>query len=106
MREPRVEDESLGFAEAVDDTVQKADEKCGVEAHRAGGVEQDDEPQRLDLAAAPGKLDQRGAVGYGAMNGAAEVEAAPMAASLLATNQPRPHGAGKPRRERVRRRDV
>ena len=106
MREPGVEDESLGLAEAVDHAMQEADEERGVEAHRAGGVEQHDEPQRLDLAAAPGEIDQRAAMGDVAMDGAAQVEPAAAPAHLLAANKPRAHGAGKPRRQRVGRRDL
>ena len=106
MRQPGMEDERLGFAEAVDDAMQEAHEEGGVEAHGAGCVEQHDEPQRLDLAAAPSQVDQRSAVGNVAVDGTAQVEPAAVTADLLTPNEPRPHGAGKPRRQRMRRRDI
>ena len=96
-----MEHEGLGFAEAVDDAVQKADKKRGVEAHRARGVEQHDETQRLDLAPAPGELDQRAAMGDVAVDGAAQIEPAAAAADLLAADEPRAHGAGKTRGKRM-----
>src|SRR5262247_1431741 len=50
-REAGVEDEGLGLPKGIDHTVQEAHEERGVEAHGAGGVEQEHETQRLDLAA-------------------------------------------------------
>src|SRR6202012_4173041 len=47
---------------------QEADKERRIEAHRAGGVEQDDQPQRLDLAPPPGQVDQRAAMRHVAMN--------------------------------------
>src|SRR5262249_6434209 len=76
MRQPGGKDESFGFAEAVDDAVQKTHEEGGVETHRAGSIEQYHEPQRLNLAAPPGEVDQRAAVRHIAMDGAAQVKAA------------------------------
>src|SRR5271170_7265646 len=94
VREPGVKDEGFGFAEAVDDAMQEADKKRRVEAHRTRSVEQDDEPQRFDLAATPGQLDQSAAVGDVAMDSTAQIEAAAAAGNLLAANKPRSHGAG------------
>ena len=101
MREPRVEHEGLGLAEGIDHAVQEAHEERGVEAHRAGGVEQHDQPQRLDLAPPPDEIDRRAAMRDAAVDGAAQVEPPPAPARLLAAHQPRPHGAGEPRGERV-----
>jgi hypothetical protein len=42
--------------------MQEANEKSCVKTHGAGRVEQENEPQRLDLAAAPGELHQRSTV--------------------------------------------
>ena len=95
VRKPRVEHEGLGLAERIDDAVQEAHEERGVEAHRARGIEQHDEPQRLDLAAAPGEIDRRAAMRDVAMDGAAQVEAAPAPAHLLAPHQPRAHACGR-----------
>ncbi len=106
MGEAGVKDERLGLAETVDHAVQEADEERGVEAHRAGGVEQDDEAQRLYLSPPPGEIDRRAAVGDAAVDGAAQVEPAPAPPDALAAHEARAHHAGKPRGERVRRRNV
>src|SRR5271170_2647059 len=103
MRETGVEDESLGLTEGVDHAVQEAHEKRGVETHRTRCVEQHDQPQRLDLAAPPGKLEERATMRDIAVNGAAQVEAAAAASDLLAADETRPHDAGKPRGEGMRR---
>ena len=105
-----MEDERLGLAEGVDHAVQEADEERGVEAHRAGGVEQHDEAQRLDLAPAPDELDRRSAMGDVAVDGAAQIEAPAAPPRPLAAHQPRPHARGpaarrargsrRPRRDR------
>ena len=81
--------------------MQEAHEERGVEAHRAGGIEQDHEPQRLDLAPAPDEIDRRAAMGDAAMDGAAQVEPPAAPAHLLAAHQPRPHRTGEPRGERM-----
>ena len=106
MREPGVEHEGLGLAERIDHAVQEAHEERGVEAHRAGRIEQHDEPQRLDLAPAPGEIDRRAAVADIAVDGAAQVEPPAAPAHLLAPHEPRPHGAREPRGERVGARDL
>ena len=106
MREPRVEHEGFRLAEGVDHAMQEAHEERGVEAHRAGGVEQEDQPQRPDLAAAPGEVEQRAAVGDVAVDGAAQIETAAAPAHALAAHQPRAHDAGEPRGQLMRLRDI
>src|SRR5262245_43414937 len=106
MREPGVEDESLRLAKRIDDAVQEADEERGVEAHRAGRIEQDDQAQRLDLATAPCEFHRRSTMRYVAVDGAAQVEAPPVPAPLLAANESRAHGQCKPHRQLVDLRDI
>src|SRR5580704_5714092 len=101
VREAGVEHERLGFAKRIDDAVQKADKERGVEAHRARRIEQDHEPQRFDLASAPGEIERHAAMGDIAMNGAAKIDAPTAAADLVAAHQPRAHDPGEPRRQRV-----
>ena len=101
-----MEYEGFRFAKCVDDAVQEAHEKCGVEAHRARGIEQHNEPQRLDLATAPREIERCAAVRDVAVNGATQIEPAAATANLLAAHEPRAHDAGKSRGERLRRRDV
>ena len=106
MGQAGVKHKSFGFAEAVHDAVQKADEEGGVEAHGARRVKQHHKPQRLDLASAPGEVDQSAAVRDIAMDGAPQIEAAAVAPDLLAPNKPSAHSTSEPRGERVRRRYV
>src|SRR5580704_5779530 len=101
VREAGVEHERLGFAKRIDDAVQEADKERGVEAHRARRIEQDHEPQRFDLASAPGEIERHAAMGDIAMNGAAKIDAPTAAADLVAAHQPRAHDPGEPRRQRV-----
>src|SRR5215470_6043032 len=75
MGKAGVKHEGFGLPEGIDDAVEEAHEKRGVEAHRAGGVEQYDEPQRLDLASSPSEIDRRAAMGDAAVNGAPQVDA-------------------------------
>src|SRR5262249_52479130 len=83
--------------------MQKADEERGVKAHGTGGIEQNDEAQRFDLAPPPGEVDGRPTVRDVAVNGAAQVEPPAAPAYLVAPDEPRTHAAGKTCRERVRR---
>ncbi len=106
MRKPGMEHERLRFAEGVHHAMQEADEERGVKVHRTRSVEQNDEAQRLDLAAAPGQLYRRAAVRDVAMDGAPQVEPPPAPTDLLAANEPRAHDAGKPLGERMRLRHV
>ena len=95
MREPRVEDEGFRLAESIDDSMQEADEERGIKVHRARGVEQNDEAQRLDLAAPPSEVHGRSAMRYIAMDRTPQVEPPPAPADLLAANQPRAHDVRK-----------
>jgi len=106
MGEPCVEHEGLCLAEGIDHAVQEANEERGVKAHRAGGIEQHDQPQRLDLAAPPGEINERATVRNIAMNGAAQIDPPPAAADFLAADQTGAHDAGEPCRQRVGRRNV
>src|SRR5262249_21160591 len=74
--------------------------------HRAGAVEQHDQPQRLHLAPAPDQIDGRAAMADVAMDGAPQVEPPPAPPRLLAPHQPRPHAMRKPLGERVGLRDL
>ena len=96
-----MEDEGLRLAEIVDHAVEEADEEGRVKAHRAGRVEEDDEPERLRLPPPPGELDRRAAMGDAAMDGPPEVEPAAAAAELGAADEPGAHCAGQPRGERM-----
>jgi hypothetical protein len=96
MGKPCVEHESLRLAEGVDHAMHEAHEEGCVEVHRAGGVEQHDEAQRLVLAPAPGEIDRRAAVRHAAVDGTAQIKARPTPARLFAPHQPRAHDAGEP----------
>src|SRR5580704_6486960 len=106
VSEAGVEHERFGFAERIDHTVQEANEERGVEAHRAGGIEQHDEAQRFDLAPAPSEFERHSAVRHIAMNGAAQIEPPAAAADLVAPHEARPHDASEPRCERMGRRNL
>src|SRR5262245_6342467 len=95
VRKPGVEDECLRFAEGVHHAMQEADEERGIKVHRARGVEQNDEAQRLDFAAPPSEIHGRSAMRYIAMDRTPQVEPPPAPADLLAANQPRAHDARK-----------
>ena len=102
MGEPRVEQEGLGLAELVEHAVDEAQEDAGVHAHRAGGVEQDDEPERLFLALAPHQADRHAAMADVAVDGAAQIEPVAAPAGEVAAGQPRAHDAGETRGDGVR----
>src|SRR5262245_5196242 len=106
MRKPGVEDERLRLAKRIDDAVQEANEERGVEAHRTGRIEQDNQAQRLDLAAAPSELHRRSTMRYAAVDGPAQVEAPPAASHLLAANEPCAHGQREAHRQLVDLRDI
>ena len=106
MRQPGMKHEGFGFAEGIDHPVQETHEEGGVEIHRARGIKQHDEPQRLDLTPPPGEVDRRAAVADIAVDGAAQVESTSMPAHLLAPHQPCTHRAREPRRQRVRACDI
>src|SRR5262249_26731973 len=95
MNETRVEYEGLSLAEGIDHAVDEAKEKGRIEAHGAGGVEQNDEAQRLGLAPPPDQLQRRAAMGDAAMDGPAKVEAPAAATRALPADQPGAHAPGK-----------
>src|SRR5262249_59228852 len=72
----------------------------------ARGVEQNDEAQRLDLAASPSEVHGRSAMRYIAMDRTPQVEPPPAPADLLAANQLRAHDARKSLGQRMGARHV
>src|ERR1700734_2254578 len=104
--EAGVKDKGFGFAEGFHDAVQEAHEERSVEAHRARGIEQHHEPQRLYLAAAPGEIERHAAMRHVTVDGAAQIEPPAAFADLFAAHQACAHDAGKPRRERMCRRNL
>ena len=100
--EPGVEQEGLGLAEFVEHAVDEAQEDAGVHAHRAGGVEQDDEPQRLFLALPPDQADRHAAMADVPVDGAAKVEPVAAPPRQVAAGEARAHDARQPRRRRMR----
>ena len=74
MRKPRMKQERLGFAEDLSDGVQEAGEERDIGFHRAGGVEQGDEPERLDLAPAEFEVERFAAMGDAEPDRRAQVE--------------------------------
>src|SRR5262249_25477789 len=69
---------------------------------RARRVEQHDQAERPDLAAAPDNVDRRAAMRHAAMNGTPQIEPPSAAADLLAAHQPGAHDPGEPPGQRVR----
>src|SRR5262249_56917599 len=67
---------------------------------------QDDEAQRLDLAAPPSEVHGRSAMRYIAMDRTPQVEPPTAPADLLAANQPRAHDARKSLGQRMNSRHV
>src|SRR5262249_43251683 len=106
MRKPGVEDECLRFTAGVHHAMHEAQEEPGIKVHRARGVEQNDETQRLDLAAPPSEVHGRSAMRYIAMDRTPQVEPPPAPADLLAANQPRAHDARKSLGQRMGSRHV
>ena len=97
----RVEDEGFRLAEIVDHAMEEADEERGVEAHRAGRVEEDDEAEGFRLPPSPGEFYRRPAMGDAAVDGPPEVETAAAAAKLGATDEPGAHRPCQPRGQGV-----
>src|SRR5262245_23935314 len=97
--------EGVRLAEVVEHAMHEAHEHAGIEAHGARDVEQDHQPQWLVLTAAPHEVDRHTTVADIATNGAADVEASPLALRLLAPSEPGAHLFGKPRCERMGFRD-
>ena len=97
MGEPGVEQERLGLAKLVEHAVDEAQEHAGVHAHRAGGVEQHDEPQRLFLALPLDEVDRHAAMADIAVNGPAQIEPVAAPPRQIAPRQPRAHRPRQPR---------
>src|SRR3984957_20683892 len=95
MRKPRMKEERLGFAKDLSDGVQEAGEERNVGFHGPRRVEQCDESERLDLAAAKSEVERFAAMRNAEPNGRAQVEPSAAPARALATREPRPHHAGK-----------
>src|SRR5262249_16171433 len=95
VRKPGVEDECLRFTEGVHHAMQEADDEPRIKLHRARGVEQNDEAQRIDLAAPPSEVHGRSAVRHIAMDRTPQVEPPPASADLLAANHPAAHDPRK-----------
>ncbi len=73
-----------------------------IEFHRARGVEQRDEPQRLGFALAKLQVDRLAAARDRAADRRAQVEPAAFRAGALAAGEARAHGAGETLGERMR----
>ncbi len=73
-------------------------EHAGVHAHRAGGIEQHHQAQRLLLALPLDEADRHAAVADIFVNGTAQVEPVAAPPRQIAAGQPRAHGFGEPRR--------
>src|SRR5262249_47777045 len=106
MGEPSMEHESFRFTERIAHAMQETHEERGIEVHRAGGIEEEHKPQRPDLAAAPREIHRRAAMRYISVNCVPQIETPSAPTHTLASHQSRPHYARKPRRERVRLRDI
>src|SRR5262245_18779932 len=99
--ETRMEQEGVGLSEMVKHAVDEAHEHAGVQAHGARDIEQDHEPQRLWLPAAPHQVDRHTAVADVATHAAPQVEAGALCARALAPGEPPAHLAGEARRQGV-----
>src|SRR6516164_11085367 len=105
MGKSGVKHEGLGLAECIDHTVQKSHKKSGVEAHRARGVEQHNEPQRFYLTASPGEIKQGATVRNIAVNGTTQIKSSATLPNLFTADQSDPHDSGQANSERMRRSD-
>jgi hypothetical protein len=85
----------------VEHAMHEAHEHAGIEAHGTGDVEQDHQPQRLVLSAAPHEIDWHPAVADVATDGAAHIEASALALHAPAPGESGAHFFGKPRRQGV-----
>jgi hypothetical protein len=92
---PGVEQEGLGLAKFVDHTVDEAQEHSRIHAHRAGGVEQHDEPQRPVLALSFDQRDRHAAMADVAVDGPSQIEPVALPAREITPGQPRAHRLGK-----------
>ena len=78
-------------------TSSETQEHAGVHAHRTGGIEQDNEPQRLFLALPLDEVDRDAAMADIAVNGPAQIEPVAAPPRQIAPRQPRAHRARQPR---------
>src|SRR5262245_50027950 len=85
MGELRVEEEGLSLSEFVQHAVDKPKKDAGIQAHRAGRVEQDDEPEWLFLASALHKVERHAAMTNVVAGRAAQIEPIAAAAREVAT---------------------
>src|SRR5712664_4598937 len=74
VSEPGVEQERLGLAKLIEHAVDEAQEHGGVHAHRAGGIEQHDQAQRLLLALPLDQADRHPAMADIAVDRPSQVE--------------------------------
>ena len=95
--EPGVEQEGLSLAKLVEDAVDETQEHAGVHAHRAGSIEQHDQPQRLILAPPLDEVDRHAPMADIAVNGPAQIEPVAAPPRQIAPRQPRPHRPCQPR---------
>ena len=91
----------LGLAKLVEHAVDKSQEYAGVHAHRAGGIEQHHQPQRLFLAPPLDETDRHAAMADIAVDGPSQVEPVAAPPRQIAAGQPRAHGFCQPRRHFV-----
>ena len=97
-----VKQERLGLAKFVEHAVDEAQEHRRVHAHRAGRIEQDDEPQRLVLASPQHPVDRHAAVADIAVNGSPQIQPLAAPPRQIAAGEPRPHGLRQSRRGDMR----
>ena len=96
MRKPCMEQERLGFAEDLSDSMQEAGEERDIGFHIQPDVsQQGDEFERLDLAPAELEVERFPAMGDTEPDRCAQVEPSAAPARTLATREPRPHHARK-----------
>ena len=86
-----MEQKRLGLAKLVEHAVDEAEEHAGIHAHRAGGVEQDNEPQRLLFALPVDEADRHAAMADILVNGSAQIDAVAAPPRQVAPRQARAH---------------
>src|SRR5271166_3706358 len=96
MRKSGVKQKRLRLAKDMGDRVQETGEESYIGLHRAGGVEQRHQSQRLDLAPAEFEVERLAAVGDAEPDRRSEVEPPPPPASSLAPREPGAHRAREP----------
>ncbi len=91
--------ERFGFAKFIEHAVDEAQEHAGVHAHRAGGIEQHHQSQRLLLAPPLDEADRHAAMTDIAVDRSSQVEPVAAPPRQIAAGQPRAHGFCEPRRD-------